>query len=79
MRCGFTGFGISSRSILHFTRGNVSMNDGADAVSEIPPARKGDAYSPPMRVPFSATERFIKKTKSVAASIAMANSQKQSK
>jgi hypothetical protein len=33
-------------------------------------------YSPPIRAPFSATERFIKKTTSVTASIMTANSPK---
>ena len=36
-------------------------------------------HSPPIRAPFSATERFIKKTTSVTVTIATANSQKQSK
>jgi hypothetical protein len=36
-------------------------------------------HSPPIRAPFSATERFIKKTKNVAASMTTANSQKGTK
>jgi hypothetical protein len=36
-------------------------------------------YPAPIGAPFSATERFIKKTTSVSTSITTANSQKQSK
>jgi hypothetical protein len=36
-------------------------------------------HSPPIRAPFSATERFINNTTNVTANIATANSQKQSK
>ena len=37
------------------------------------------AHSPPMRAPFSATERFISSTTGTSASITTAISQKQSK
>jgi hypothetical protein len=37
------------------------------------------SYSPPMRAPFSATERFINKTAGASANINMAKIQKQSK
>jgi hypothetical protein len=36
-------------------------------------------YSPPMRAPFSATERFINRTSGTSASVIIANTQKQSK
>jgi hypothetical protein len=41
--------------------------------------RVESSHSPPTRVPFSATERFISKTTNISASIKMPNSQKQSK
>ena len=41
--------------------------------------RGESVHPPPIGAPFSATERFIKKTTSVSANIATANSQKQSK
>ena len=44
-----------------------------------PGSARESVHSPPIRAPFSATERFINKTKNVTASITTANSQKQSK
>jgi hypothetical protein len=44
-----------------------------------PKKARESVHSPPIRVPFSATERFINKTTNVTASITTANSQKQSK
>jgi hypothetical protein len=44
-----------------------------------PGSARESVHSPPIRAPFSATERFINKTTNVAASITTANSQKQSK
>ena len=42
-------------------------------------AQRPASYSPPMRAPFSATERFISRTSGTSASMIMANTQKQSK
>ncbi len=41
--------------------------------------KRPESYSPPMRAPFSATERFINKTTGTSASINIAKIQKQSK
>ena len=49
------------------------------SVSNLRPAFIDMFHSPPIRAPFSATERFITKTTTATASIATANRKKQSK
>ena len=70
---------------LLFKSGQIAMSTSIARLRHARESQNRDrlatltSYSPPMRAPFSATERFINKTAGASANINMAKIQKQSK